>query len=119
MALGMGLLGASAYILGPILKAHPWILRPCLFKTMTGFPCVTCGLTRCSLALLEGHPAEAFYWHPVAVFLALLSPVLAAWDVRRALKGAPYPPLPERRAPRLALAFLLAGTWILQIARGI
>lgn len=117
-ALGLGLLGALAVLLGPILKAHPWLLRPCLFKTITGFPCLTCGLTRCSLALLDGRPAEAFHWHPVATLVVLASPLLAAWDVRRALRGQPYPPLPERRAPRFAVAVLLAGTWILQAARG-
>ncbi len=117
-ALGVGLLAALAALLGPILKAHPWLLRPCLFKSVAGLPCLTCGLTRCSLALLEGRPAEAFHWHPVATLLVLASPLLVAWDVRRALRGQLYPPLPEHRAPRLALAALLAGTWILQAARG-
>jgi hypothetical protein len=119
VALGMGLLGALALVLGPILKSHPWVLRPCLFKTLTGFACATCGLTRCSLALLEGRPWEAIHWHPVAALLLFASPLLAAWDIRRAIRGEPYPSLPDRRAPRLALALILAATWILQIARGI
>lgn len=118
VALGLSLLGALAVWLGPLVKAHPGLLRPCLFKAVTGLPCLTCGLTRCSLALLEGRPAEAFHWHPVATLLVLASPLLMAWDVRRALRGRPYPPLPEQRAPRLAVAVLLAGTWILQVARG-
>lgn len=118
-ALGLGLLAGAALLLGPVVQAHPWVLRPCLFKTLTGLPCVTCGLTRCSLALLEGRAADAFHWHPVALLLALASPLVAAWDLRRAVRGEPYPALPEGRAPRLALAALLAGTWILQIVRGI
>ena len=101
------------------LRTHPGLLRPCLFKALTGFPCVTCGLTRCSLALLDGRLGEAFHWHPVAVLLLLASPLLVIWDLRRALRGEPYPPLPVRLAPRLAAVALLAGTWILQIARGL
>jgi Protein of unknown function (DUF2752) len=119
VALGLVLAGASAWVLSPMVRAHPGLLRPCLFKTLTGLPCVTCGLTRSFLALLDGHPVEAFHWHPVAVLLVALSPLLAAWDVRRAMKGGAYPALPQRLAPRLALAVLLAGTWILQIVRGI
>jgi hypothetical protein len=119
LALGLALAGAAAWTLGPILRAHPWLLRPCLFKATTGLPCLTCGLTRCTLALLEGRPGEAFYWHPVAVVMVMLSPLLAAWDIHRAVKGRPYPPLPESLPPRLALAALLAGTWILQVVRGI
>ena len=119
LALGLAGLALGAVGLAPWVRAHPGALRPCLFKTLMGLPCVTCGLTRCSLALAAGQPAEAFHWHPVAALLALASPLLAGWDVRRAFRGDPYPELPESLGPRLAFGLLLAGTWILQIVRGI
>lgn len=88
-------------------------------KLHLGVPCITCGLTRCTLAMAQGHWREAFHWHPVGVLLALASPLVLGWDVRRAWKGNAYPPLPDSLPVRLGVAVLLAGTWLLQIVRGI
>lgn len=110
-----GLLGGGAHL----LNTHPVPLPPCPLKTFLGIPCATCGLTRCLLALAGGRWAEAFHWHPVAVVLGLATPLLAAWDLRRAWSGSPYPALPDSLPARLGVAALVAGTWLLQIARGI
>jgi len=88
-------------------------------KSLCGIPCVTCGLTRCAMALSEGRWAEAFHWHPVAILLGLASPFAMGWDLRRAWRGKPCPSLPDSPAARLAVAGLLLGTWLLQIVRGI
>lgn len=37
----------------------------CVFKYVTGIPCPGCGTTRACLQFLEGHPVDAFYWHPL------------------------------------------------------
>ena len=99
----------------------PWLpaLPPCPFKSLTGLPCATCGLTRCILALGQGQWGEAFHWHPAAVVTLECLPILGLWDLRRALAGRPYPPLPDSLALRLLAGGLLVGVWALQVARGI
>ena len=50
--------------------------RPvCLFHELTRHACLTCGATRCFLALCEGHFASAFHWNPL-VFFALFGILL-------------------------------------------
>lgn len=110
-ALGIRLLGLLA----------PWLppLPACPLKALTGIPCATCGLTRCVLALGQGRWQEAFHWHPAAVVVLALLPLAGAWDLVRALRDRPYPPLPQGRGWRLLAVALLLGVWALQVARGI
>lgn len=42
----------------------------CPFLAMTGWPCLTCGATRATMAFLHGDFLQAFSWNPLA-FLAL------------------------------------------------
>ncbi|MBC8544660.1 MAG: DUF2752 domain-containing protein [Clostridia bacterium] len=37
----------------------------CVIRLLTGIPCPGCGLSRAYLALLHGHIADAFYYHPL------------------------------------------------------
>ena len=110
-ALGIRLLGLLA----------PWLppLPACPLKALTGIPCATCGLTRCMLALGQGRWLEAFHWHPAAVVVLALLPLAGAWDLVRALRDRPYPPLPQGRGWRFLAVALLLGVWALQVARGI
>src|ERR1044072_1264130 len=39
----------------------------CPFLAMTGFPCLTCGATRCAIALGHGHISDAWHWNPLAL----------------------------------------------------
>lgn len=101
--------------LAPLQPAWP----ECPFKRLTGYACATCGFTRCALALGRGDWKEAFHWHPAAVLLAGLLPVVSLWDLRRAWRKAPYPLLPDSWIARLSVWALLLGVWALQVARGI
>lgn len=118
LALGALLAGlgawASAY-LRPVADRLPG----CAFKHVTGVACLTCGLTRCVMALGQGHWREAFHWHPAAAGLAAALPFLALWDLRRAWRGEAYPKLPDSRLARFSVWALLLGVWALQVARGI
>jgi len=118
VALGALLAGFGAWTLA-FLQPVAALLPGCAFKRLTGLPCATCGLTRCVMALGRWHWREAFHWHPAAALLAALLPCLALWDLQRAWRGAPYPPLPESRAARLSIWALLLAIWALQVARGI
>ena len=47
-----------------------WLQLPlprCSFRMITGFPCLTCGSTRATLALLRGDLATAFSFNPLAL----------------------------------------------------
>jgi hypothetical protein len=61
--------GASLCLLGVAL-ATPGIQLPrCGFKTITGLPCPTCGLTRTIIALSRGDVQRAAFMNPLATIL--------------------------------------------------
>jgi hypothetical protein len=119
--LALGLLAMALLLFLEVRATLAWslVLPPCPLKLHFGVPCVTCGLTRCAIALVQGRWAEAFHWHPVAVLLGMAAPLVLVWDGWRAWKGDPYPSLPDSLPARLGVAGLLAGTWVLQLVRGI
>lgn len=51
----------------------PWVRCP--FLAVTGYPCLTCGATRCALAFLLGNLSLAWSWNPLA-FVALCGVML-------------------------------------------
>ncbi len=112
--------GAAAY--GGAWLAAGLPLPPCAFRAVTGCPCPTCGATRCVLALLHGHVAEAVGWNPLVFaglgVLAVLNFYAAAvWlgglpRVRFSLSGT------ELRILRVACVILLAANWAYEIHRG-
>lgn len=64
---------------GVLAAALAWILAnaslpvpvgTCVFKAITGWPCVTCGGTRALRALFEGHLAAALRANPLVVLVA-------------------------------------------------
>ncbi|MDQ6654674.1 MAG: DUF2752 domain-containing protein [Verrucomicrobiota bacterium] len=56
---------ASAAAISSWLALHlPW--PACVFRALTGLPCVTCGATRASYALLHGHASIAWRLNPLA-----------------------------------------------------
>jgi len=54
----------------------------CPFLAMTGWPCLTCGATRATIAFVHGNFLEAFSWNPLA-FLALCG--VAVFDLYAAV----------------------------------
>lgn len=58
------------------LDALPW--RLCVFKVVTGWPCLTCGSTRALGRLFALDPAGAFAMNPLAALLAL---ALVPWGL--------------------------------------
>jgi len=118
VALGALLAGLGAWAASFL---QPWsgLLPGCAFKRLTGIACITCGLTRCVMALGKGDWRMAFHWHPAAAGLAALLPAVALWDLRRAWRKEPYPELPDSGVARLSVWMLLIAIWALQVVRGI
>ena len=70
-------------------------LPRCTFRTITGFPCVTCGATRGAVALAQGDVSAAFWLNPL-VFVGIAA--VALFDLYALV-------VLLTRAPRLRLTF--------------
>jgi hypothetical protein len=93
----------------------------CPFLAMTGWPCLTCGATRASIAFLHGDFLRAFSWNPLA-FLALCG--VAVFDVyavvvllgrRPRLRIVDWART-EKNAVRIAIVCALLVNWIYLLA---
>jgi hypothetical protein len=51
----------------------------CLFKTVTGIPCPSCGITRSLLLLFQGDMTAALWVNPLGILAALLLVVIPIW----------------------------------------
>jgi Protein of unknown function (DUF2752) len=89
----------------------------CFFLAATGHPCLTCGATRCAIALSHGDFSGAWTWNPLA-FLGLIA--LVPFDLYAGLVLLTRGPRlrvidwtrPEKNAARVAVIALLAVNWI-------
>jgi uncharacterized protein DUF2752 len=93
----------------------------CPFRAITGYPCLTCGATRCALALFHGNLSLAWSWNPLA-FVALCS--VALFDLYAAVVLLARGPRlrvidwtrAEKNAVRIAVIALIAVNWIYLLA---
>lgn len=89
-------------------------LRPCLFHSITGVPCPTCGATRSVLALLDGDLLGAAALNPlvfaatVAFLLGGVAAPLWAWRRGTAPRFARQIPMPVR----VGLVALILANWV-------
>jgi hypothetical protein len=114
--------GASLCLLGVALVTPGIQLPLCAFKTITGLPCPTCGITRAVIALSRGDLDRALFMNPLAAVagLAALAYLLYAAAVL-ALRLPRLRPVVTPRDARLLRAggvSLLALNWIWLIATG-
>ena len=95
----------------------------CLFHSLTGLPCATCGATRAAIQFFHGHFGASFLFNPLA-FLAFCS--LIAFDLYAlcvVLTRAPrlrlenFSPA-ERFAARSIAIALVAGNWFYLLTLG-
>jgi len=114
--LALLVLGGTAALGIAWLKFH-CPLAACPFHALTGFPCLTCGGTRCLRNLLAGHAATAFAWNPlifVGAVAAALFAMYAAVVTTFRLPRIRLATLNSRLALalRLAVVVALAANWI-------
>ena len=116
-------LGVSAAAL-PAAAVWLWLGLPwlgCPFRAVTGYPCLTCGATRCAIAFLHGNLSLAWSWNPLA-FLALGG--VALFDLYAAgvlLTRGPRLRVidwtsAEKNAVRIAVIVLIAVNWAYLLA---
>jgi hypothetical protein len=93
----------------------------CPFLAVTGYPCLTCGATRCLLAFLHGNFFGAWLWNPLA-FVALCGVVL--FDLYAAIVLIARAPRlrfvdwtrTEKNAVRSAIVAVILLNWIYLLA---
>ncbi len=96
---------------------------PCVFHSLTGLPCPTCGSTRAAYHFLHGHFAVSFLFNPLA-FLAFCAVVIFdLYALAILLLRIPrfrlqnFSPQEKLLLRSLALS-LLAANWLYLLARG-
>ncbi len=93
----------------------------CPFLAVTGYPCLTCGTTRCAIAFLHGNFFAALLWNPLA-FVALCGLVL--FDVYAAIVLIARAPRlrfvdwtrTEKNTVRIAVVAVILVNWIYLLA---
>lgn len=60
----------------PNVEGNPFL--PCIFRELTGFYCIGCGLTRALHALVHGDIVRAFGMNPLAMLVLPMVPLLVA-----------------------------------------
>ena len=114
--------GASLCLLGVAL-ATPGIQLPrCAFKTITGLPCPTCGVTRTIIALSRGDVDRALFMNPLAAIAAAAGVLYllyaAAVLALRLPRFRPTVSAAGARRLRIGAVAAIAGNWIWLIATG-
>jgi hypothetical protein len=114
VSLGTAVGGAIWLIFG-----LPW--PRCLFRALTGLPCFSCGVTRCTIALLHGNFLTAWQWNPLG-FVAVCALIL--FDLYAAIVIVGRMPrlrvvdwmAGEKRVMRILVLSALALNWIYLLA---
>lgn len=111
------LLGIPSIALG-----SAWLLvglptPACVFERITGWPCLTCGGTRCLRSALHGDMAEAFRWNPLVLLLAIAAMVVFAYALAVTIFRLPRLRVSVITARdlmgcRVAVVLLGAANWI-------
>jgi hypothetical protein len=114
--------GASVCLLGVALATPGIELPRCLFKTLTGLPCPTCGVTRTVIALSRLDVPRALFMNPLAA-IACVAGLLyliyaAAVLLLRLPRLRPTVSDVDARRIRLAAVATLAINWIWLIGTG-
>ena len=109
---------ASAIALRPLWLAFAPLLRPCVFRSLTGVPCPTCGTTRAAAAFLDGNVIAAFTANPLAAAAGLIfvagAPLATLWAIAR--WPVPVVPTPIPTWVRVGAVALIAINWLYVLA---
>lgn len=100
----------------------------CLFKSVTGIPCPSCGVTRSVLSLVSGDVVTALWVNPLGILASILLLVVPVWIGIDFLRKEHTLLLVYKRSEEiigsnkfiyLPLIGLIAINWIWNISKGI
>jgi hypothetical protein len=120
LAFVWGGLVLAVIALKPLWVVVAPLLRPCVFRSITGVPCPTCGATRGALALLDGRLLDALAFNPLVATAAALFVVggVAApiWAWRRGSTPRLAQPLPMWLRIALVAVFIANWIWVISMS---
>ena len=93
----------------------------CPFLAVTGYPCLTCGATRCAIAFLHEDLPSAWAWNPLALVALCGVAVFDIYALIVLITRAPRLRLvdwtrAEKNAVRIAVVVLIAVNWVYLLA---
>jgi hypothetical protein len=119
LALVWGGLVLAVIALKPLWIVVAPLLRPCVFRSITGVPCPTCGATRGALALLDGRLIDGLAFNPLVATAAVLfvvgGVVAPIWAWRRGSAPEISQPLPMWLRIALVVVFLVNWAWVISM----
>jgi hypothetical protein len=130
MALGLGAVFTVACRLNPYfedgtprrMETHRQLnLPPCSFKTTTGLPCPSCGMTTSFALLMHGDVGNSLRANAAGTLLAVFGLVFIPWSVASAVLRRPlFLKSMERAFTVVLLTFLglMLLRWVIVIAVG-
>lgn len=98
----------------------PW--PHCIFLTITGHPCLTCGATRCAIAFFHLDFAGAWKWNPLVFTLLCGMSIFDLYAIvvlilrARRFRFVQFTPA-ETKFVRVAVILVLLTNWIYLLAR--
>lgn len=102
------------------LETHTQLgLPPCTFRTWTGLPCPSCGMTTSFALLLHGDVGNSLKANAVGTLVATVGLLLIPWCLACAVKGRQYLVRNlDRVLLRAVVLFLvlLLGRWLIVLA---
>ena len=108
--------------LGTLLGFALWLaarlpMPPCVFHTLTGLPCITCGATRSAFQFLHGHFVASLVFNPLAFITFCSVTIFDLYAVAVLITRAPRFRLinftdAEKLLVRGGGIALLAGNWL-------
>jgi hypothetical protein len=116
-----GGVAAVLVALAPWAAAFEGGFWPCIFKSLTGYPCPTCGLTRAAIALARFDVLGALgrYPLPTLAWMFLIGGGLLAAAMTLAGRTPPCIPSKVPTWVKAALVAVLLLNWAYSIATGV
>lgn len=95
----------------------------CLFKTITGVPCPSCGSTRATLEIYKGNFYNALIINPLAFIANLLIVISIFWITKDILKNKntflPFLKRDWHNCLKIILLILILLNWVWNIEKGL
>jgi Protein of unknown function (DUF2752) len=95
----------------------------CIFKTITGIPCPSCGSTRATLLLFHGDLKDSLLLNPFAVITNSLIFISIGWMISDILKNKetflPFLKKDWDYRIKIVLIIVVSANWIWNIVKGL